>query len=132
MMYNKNKSVMTIIILIIIILVGSVYYIVQTDRANTDTVEIMQDNNVLYTIDLSEIKDKELLTVDYHGHKNTLELTPHKIRVIEADCTDKICIQMGYLQSMQQPIVCLPNHLTIRYVENKNLFKTEKLDSAVR
>ena len=44
-----------------------------------------------------------------------------KIFVKDADCPDKNCCRMGYLDNLHNPIVCLPHKLIIRYKdENEN------------
>ena len=40
-----------------------------------------------------------------------------KIRVSEADCPDKTCVRMGWLNSAAMPVVCLPHHLVIGFAD---------------
>jgi hypothetical protein len=40
-----------------------------------------------------------------------------EICVSSAECPDKTCVKMGKLRSESLPIVCLPNHLIIRFAE---------------
>lgn len=79
------------------------------------TVEIISGGEVLCTIDLSHTSDREI-RIDYDDGYNIVEITDGKIHVSEADCPDKVCINMGFLRS-GAPIVCLPNRLVIRYVQ---------------
>ncbi len=77
------------------------------------TVEILQDDKVLYTIDLTGQEDR-IIQVEYEGRTNTVQIQNGRIRVLEADCPDHTCVRMGWLDSAA-PIVCLPNHLVIRF-----------------
>ena len=52
--------------------------------------------------------------------KNTIEIKDGKIRVKSAECPDKTCVHMGWLSSSAMPIVCLPNHLVIRFAASDN------------
>ena len=85
-------------------------------RPDTQTVEIIRDGEVLYQIDLLQAED-QLLEVEYEGRTNTIEIQNHQIHMLEAECPDKTCVNMGWLNS-NAPIVCLPNHLVIRFSNN--------------
>lgn len=120
-MKNINKSVICIVLVIIFI---AVFIGLRNSFAEkTNTVEIIQDGNIIYTLDLDESED-ELIQVDFQGHKNIIQIKDKQISIIEADCPDKICVNMGILKSAFTPIVCLPNHLVIQYVNDD-----EKIDA---
>lgn len=120
-MKNINKSVICIVLVIIFIVVF--IGLRNSFAEKTNTVEIIQDGNIIYTLDLDESED-ELIQVDFQGHKNIIQIKDKKISIIEADCPDKICVNMGILKSAFTPIVCLPNHLVIQYVNDD-----EKIDA---
>ena len=48
-----------------------------------------------------------------------------RARVLASSCPDQTCVHMGWLASAA-PIVCLPNHLVIEYVQD------QELDAVVR
>lgn len=54
-----------------------------------------------------------------------MQIEEHKIRMLEAECPDHICMDMGWLDS-GMPIVCLPNHLVIQFTD-----KSSGIDSIV-
>ncbi|MER2149274.1 MAG: NusG domain II-containing protein, partial [Ruminococcus sp.] len=35
----------------------------------------------------------------------------------EADCPDKTCVRMGWLNRAAMPVVCLPHHLVIEFAD---------------
>lgn len=79
--------------------------------------EVLQDDMVLYTIDLDTAEDTSI-TISYPGgSSNTIVIEDGQIWVESAECPDRICVKMGKLRSESLPIVCLPNHLTIRFAE---------------
>lgn len=86
---------------------------------SSQTVEIISGGEVLYTIDLSHTADR-IIRVEHEGGYNIIEITDGKIHVIEADCPDKTCVNMGFLQG-GAPIVCLPNRLVIRYAQGTEM-----------
>ena len=84
-----------------------------------NTVRIVSDGEVLYTIDLNAAGD-DTFTIERGGHTNTVEIKDHKIRVREADCPDQTCVKMGWLSSSSMPIVCLPHKLVIEFCDDTN------------
>ena len=114
-MKNINKSAICIVLVIIFIVVF--IGLKNSFAEKTNIVEIIQDGNIIYTLDLNKSKD-ELIQVEFKGHKNTIQIKDKQISIIEADCPDKTCVNMGILKSAFTPIVCLPNHLVIQYVND--------------
>ena len=114
-MKNINKSAICIVLVIIFIVVF--IGLKNSFAEKTNIVEIIQDGNIIYTLDLNKSKD-ELIQVEFKGHKNTIQIKDKQISIIEADCPDKTCVNMGILKSAFTPIVCLPNHLVIQYIND--------------
>ena len=97
---------------------GIVGSILVLQRPATDLVEIIQDGEVLYRLDLTQTED-QVIAVEYEGRVNTIEIKDHQIHMLEAQCPDHTCVNMGWLDSAA-PIVCLPNRLVIQFVENND------------
>ena len=84
------------------------------------TVEITQDGEIIKTIDLSKVAEEYSFTVQSKdGGMNVVTVQPYRIRVTEADCPDKICVERGWLSGGAAPIVCLPHGLVIRFAESE-------------
>ncbi len=79
-------------------------------------VEVVQDGTVLYTFDLDSVQDQEIV-IPYQGSSNTILIRDGEIRVSEAECPDQTCVKMGKLYSENLPIVCVPNHLIVRFAK---------------
>lgn len=47
---------------------------------------------------------------------NLIEIGDGKVRVIEADCPDKLDVKQGYISEPNEIIVCLPNRLVIEII----------------
>ncbi len=86
-------------------------------RHHSSQVEILQDGEILYTLDLEQAED-QAFTVTYEGRTNEIEIRDHRIRVKAADCPDQICVHMDWLDAA--PIVCLPNRLSIQYADGES------------
>ena len=88
-------------------------------KPHRQTVQIIQDRKVLYTIALDNSDDRTIVT-EYQGSKNVIRIQDHQIYMEDAECPDQTCVKMGFLKSSASPIVCLPNKLIIRFVDNEN------------
>ncbi len=56
------------------------------------------------------------------GLTNTILVEPGRIRVLESDCPDQICVRQGAIADGTVPIVCLPNRLVIEIVGGGEVF----------
>lgn len=120
----KTKNILIIVCIVIFIagLAGSLWLIF---GPHGQTVQIIQDGKVLYTVDLEKSDDRTIET-DYNGSKNIIQIKNHQISVKYADCPDQTCVKMGELKSNATPVVCLPNKLVIRFTE------TDGIDAEVK
>lgn len=93
-------------------LAGSIWVL---NRSHGTWIAIVQDNEVLYRLNLADIGD-QTIEIEYKGRVNIIQIENHKVRMLDADCPDHICMDMGWLGS-SIPIVCLPNHLVVQFVD---------------
>lgn len=105
------------IIIAVIFALGVAGSILVLTAPEKNTVRIVSDGEVLYTVDLSTSEDR-IIEIPYGDHINTVEIKDHQIRVVSADCPDKTCVRMGRLSSAAMPIVCLPHHLVIEFTDD--------------
>lgn len=50
------------------------------------------------------------------GDRNVLEIDGERIRMVEADCGDQVCVRRGWASKNGETIVCLPHKLVIEIV----------------
>ena len=112
-MEQKTKLKIIYIITALIFMLGIGGSLILMQKPSSNTVEIVRDEQVLYRFDLSTAEDR-IFTIAYNDSYNIIEISGGKIRVSEADCKDNTCVKTGWLES-GAPIVCLPNHLVIRF-----------------
>ena len=113
----KNlKYKIIIIIAVLIFAAGIAGSIVVLNAPKKNTVIIKSDGKILYTLDLSREPDRTFEIKTDRG-ENTVEIKDGKIRVLSADCPDKTCVRMGWLESSTMPIVCLPHKLVIEFAD---------------
>lgn len=126
-MMEQSKSRINLLLEAVLLLLAAaaVGTWIVTRPSENKIVEIVQDGEVLYTIDLATAQDQTIV-VEYRGDadggnaaqaagSNTIEIQNGEIRVREADCPDQTCVKMGKLYSESLPIICLPHKLIIRF-----------------
>lgn len=110
----KRKKYLICFGLILAVLSAACFFLMKPSQQTC--VEIVQEDRVLYRINLSECED-QTFSIVYEGCENIIQVFRGKIRVLEADCPDHTCVRMGWLRSDALPIACLPNRLVIRFCE---------------
>lgn len=83
-------------------------------KSSGRVAELVRDGVVLQSIELDRVTEAYQFTVDCpDGGYNIVEVRPGGIRVLEADCPDRVCVAQGWLTDQAIPIVCLPHRLVI-------------------
>lgn len=113
------KYKVMIIIIAVIFAAGAVGTFFALNSPARGTVRVISGGKVIETIDLISSDDRSF-DVEYDGHKNTVEIRDHRVRVSSADCPDHTCVHMGWLSSSSMPIVCLPHQLVIEYTDSSD------------
>ena len=72
--------------------------------------EIWLDGELIRTIDLETLTEPVEIPV---GDGNVVQAEKGRVRMLSADCPDKLCVHMGWTDSPAMPIVCLPNRVTV-------------------
>ena len=107
------------LILISIVLKIDYGYTGKPLEKETLIAEVSLDGKVIESINLQEVKEPYNFKVKGENITNVIEVKPGAICVKEANCPDQNCVRHGWLQSGLQPIVCLPNRLTIKLVKDE-------------
>ncbi len=76
--------------------------------------EITVDGQVVERIDLDRVTEGYTFTVEDEWGSNTIQVESGRIRVLEADCPDQVCVRQGWISDEVTPIVCLPHRLVIQ------------------
>ncbi len=116
-MNPKVKSILFILIILFFVCIGILLYMSVQKPGNT--VVIVQNGEILKTLDLSKESNRTFTIESDDGGQNTVCVENGKIYMLSADCPDQTCVRMGILQSEAAPIVCLPHKLLIRFGEGE-------------
>ena len=99
------------IIVAVAALIGVIMLVVKLTSKPKELGIVQHGEEVILTFDIA--KDA---TYDFEGDygKMTLEVKDHKFRVIDVECPNHLCEQMGWIDSDSLiPIVCLPNGIMV-------------------
>lgn len=90
-------------------------------RSEGRVAEVVQNGVVIRRIDLDRVTQEYEFTVEWpEGGSNVVLVQPGRICVKDADCPDRVCVGMGWLEDQAMPIVCLPHRLIIRLAESND------------
>lgn len=120
-MIHKKKYVWALgLICILLVLIS--YYIMNFAGIDNKFAKIYKDNKLLYTINLSEVKDSYEIKIEDEEHFNIVRVERGGISIVKASCKDGVCKRCGIIRNGVIPIVCLPNNLIIEIVrENEEV-----------
>lgn len=93
-------------IFIILILCFLVFFFADAKK-DADRAEIFVSGKLEHIVDLT--RDA---TYDIDGHM-VVEVGGGKIRALESDCPDQLCVEEGWIAFSGIPIVCVPNEIMI-------------------
>lgn len=109
----KAKPLIAFLICLCLICVGALIFFSSKNRGQI--VEIYQNKQLLYTIDLDQVDAPYDIELENNGRHNTVHVIHGDICVTSASCPDKVCVNRSYLSKQITPIVCLPNQVIIQY-----------------
>jgi len=112
----KKKKFDVIIILILIIAAAMIYYFFTKNSIQTETAEIIINGKTEKVVSLNKDKVFSLEKIP----QIKFEIKDKKIRFIDSNCPDKICINTGFIGIAGQTAVCLPNAVSIKIIPNED------------
>lgn len=125
-----TKGDKLLIVFIILISFSSLAYIrLQAFSNNEKYVSIQVNGEEIkkYIFD-SKLIGQTIPIETKYGY-NLVEFGDEEVRVIEADCPDKLDVKQGYISNIGETLVCLPNRLVI---EIKGIENDSDIDIIVR
>ena len=93
---------------IIIILLPLSIALLNTSKGSKAVVK--SDGKIIYTISLDK---NAVYTYSNDKGCNIVEVTDGKVRVIEADCPNKDCVNKGYIKRNNESVICLPHRFEV-------------------
>lgn len=110
----KPLDIVIIVVLIIIALGSSAVPFINSHKAyNSKYVEIEVKGKLFKRLPLDNSRS-EKITVESDLGSNIIEISNGKVRIIDADCPDKICVRDGAISAPGSMLVCLPHKVVIQ------------------
>lgn len=112
---SKRKNLIIILILIGIIIISLSFMAIRKHETQSNKIARVYQNGVIVKeIKLDNLTEPiEFDVIGDNGKVNTIRAEKGRVRMLHADCPDKICVNQGWIESGIVPIVCLPNKVTI-------------------
>lgn len=111
-------------VLIGIIILAIFSYFIYNYFANTTSDELIviikQNGEVIKQFKITDTMEYQE-TFKWQGHSNTIKIKNNTVRIIAADCKDKLCINQGEISRQGESIVCLPNRFVVEIKSAKDL-----------
>lgn len=116
----KKLDIIIIIVLLVVSFIPEVFYGYKFRKEYNSTYANITINGKLYKrIPLSSHRGEEEFIISTEKGENKVMVKDDSIAIIESDCLDQICVQVGFIKKPGQNIVCLPNRVMIEvYGEN--------------
>jgi hypothetical protein len=109
----KPLDIVVIVALVFITLGSSAAAFINSNKSyNNKYVEIEVKGKLYKKLPLDN-SGNERIQIDTDLGSNTIEITNGKVRILDADCPDKICIQDGSISKPGDILVCLPHKVVV-------------------
>lgn len=105
----KRGDIVIIVSVLMCALIMAVSFLF-ADRGDVSTVVISVDGKTEAQLDLDH---DETYTVSNNGHTNVIEISNGRVRMLDADCKDRVCVNQGWISTQGETIVCLPGRVTV-------------------
>jgi hypothetical protein len=117
----KKGDIILLVITALLSISGYVGYSMYMDRIESlsKIAVIRYEDQTIMRINIDTV-DK-LMEFTVNGiYNNKILVEKGRIRVIESDCPDQVCVRTGWLTKTGELAVCVPNRLMIK-IEGENL-----------
>lgn len=116
----KKLDIVIIGVLIVIsVLSLGVLSIPSKDKYDEKYMVIHVNNKLYKTIPLKD-GSNEKIDIETDLGKNIIEISNGRVRILDADCPDKICVNDGFKSKPGEILVCLPHKVVIEIKGQKS------------
>ncbi|MFA6940831.1 MAG: NusG domain II-containing protein [Clostridiaceae bacterium] len=82
-------------------------------------LKIYVNNNFYQEVKFDKNTDKTFMITSDLGW-NKIEIKSGRVKILDSDCYEKSCINMGFIDNVGDSIVCLPHRLVVKIAEDGN------------
>lgn len=117
---KKFDKILILILLIIAATSGLIIKYNSSKKYDKKYAEIKVKGEIYKEVILDKSKPKETMTIKTDLGENVIEMANGGIRVVDADCPDRLCVKDGYKYNPGEVIVCLPHQVVIEIKGENN------------
>ena len=110
-MKNKTLKNDILLILALLVLAGAAYGILRLTREPGNEAAVTVDGQLVLTVPLT--REATVTVGENRGFRNVVEVSGGRVRVVDADCPDRLCVRQGWISYDGESIVCLPHKLVV-------------------
>ena len=108
------------IVLLVGASVASIIYMKSGKNDGRKTAYIYRDNELLKTVSLDDVKNPYTFRIEYgDGEYNDILVENGKIKIADASCPDKLCVNQKPVSKNHESIICLPNKIVLKIVDGE-------------
>jgi hypothetical protein len=117
----KKWDVIIIVSLIIISFIPEgVMFITNINKHNSLYAEVYSQGKLYKKLPLKKVSGKVSFTIDNELGKNVIEINNEQVKIIDADCHDKICVKAHAISKAGESLICLPHKVVVRIIGEGN------------
>ena len=110
----KKLDIIIIAVLLIISFTPEILFGIKYSGESSETyAEITIGGKLYKTVSLSENGGEDSFIVHTEYGFNKIEIKGDSIAIIDADCNDKLCLELGHITEPGKSIICLPHKLMV-------------------
>lgn len=110
-MTKGDRALIVVVVILTLISLGFIKRQAFSDQNKFVSIQV-NGKEIKKIIFDKNIVGKQIPIESQYGF-NLIEIGDEKIRVIEADCPDKVDVKQGYISKIGETIICLPNRMVI-------------------
>ena len=110
-MKSKTLKNDILLILALLVLAGAAYGILRLTREPGNEAAVTVDGQLVLTVPLT--REATVTVGENRGFRNVVEVSGGRVRVLDADCPDRLCVRQGWIRYSGESIVCLPHKLVV-------------------
>jgi hypothetical protein len=119
-MSRADKYLICGVLFVVMLSAPLLYFQGLAQRTGTDPCRavIMVQGRSAETIELADNGTRKKYV--FHGRKGPamVEVDGRRIRMVDAPCPDRICVRRGWIETVGESIVCIPNEIYISIKAN--------------
>ncbi|KOA18983.1 hypothetical protein CLHOM_27230 [Clostridium homopropionicum DSM 5847] len=111
---KKLDKIIVAFFVIIAIVLGIIFKFAFNKDYNNKYVEIYVKGQFYKKVSIKDNNFKEEIDIKTDLGENIVQIENGGVRIVDADCPDKVCIKDGFKDKVGSVLVCLPHKVVIQ------------------